>query len=71
MLLHTCCVQHAILLETSHPSLLPWVEKYIVREVPFTPIAIAVGRARMAHAIQIPIEGVRHTDLVSRPRGQR
>ena len=33
MLRPICGPQRAILLETNHRSLLPWVEKYVVRDV--------------------------------------
>ena len=33
MLQPICGLQRAILLETNHRSLLPWVEKYVVRDV--------------------------------------
>ena len=33
MLQLTCGLHRAILLETNHRSLLPWVEKYVVRDV--------------------------------------
>ena len=33
MLRPICGVQRAMLLETNHRSLLPWVEKYVVRNV--------------------------------------
>ena len=33
MLRPICGLQRAILLETNHRSLLPWVEKYVVRDV--------------------------------------
>ena len=37
MLRSICGVQRAILLETNHRSLLPWVEKYVVRDAHTVP----------------------------------
>ena len=52
MLQPVCGLHRAILLEPNHRSLLPWVEKYVVRDVH---AVSAVGRARVASAIEIVV----------------